>query len=80
MEFIYWTAQTAKNNPSENQNGRFYFWQNNYRHRIKSTDYSNLIFVEHHFRSNSYVFNGIAKFTIIKRIEKNVKIKWVIEK
>ena len=48
---------------------------NNYRHRIKSTDYNKLLPVEQHFRSTNHNFTTDAKFTIIERIEKNIDNK-----
>ncbi len=50
----------------------FNFRLNNYRHRIKSTDYDKLLHVEQHFRLANHDFSKDAKFTIIEKIEKNV--------
>ena len=50
----------------------FNFRLNNYRHRIKSTDYDKLLPVEQHFRLSNHDFARDAKFTIIEKIEKNV--------
>ena len=49
----------------------FYFRLNNYRHRIKSTEYNKLLPVEQHFRLPNHDFNKDAKCTIIERIEKS---------
>ena len=50
----------------------FNFRLNNYRHRIKSTDYDKLLPVEQHFRLANHDFAKDAKFTIIEKIEKNI--------
>ena len=42
---------------------------NNYRHRIKSTDFDKLLPVEQHFRLQGHDFSANAKFTIIEKIE-----------
>ena len=42
---------------------------NNYRHRIRSTNPSNLIPIEEHFRLPNHSFKDDAKFTIIERLE-----------
>ena len=52
-----------------------YFRINNNRHRIKSIDQNNLLFVEQHSRINDDDFNKDAKFTIIERIEKDINMK-----
>ena len=43
---------------------------NNYRHRIKSTDFDKLLPVEQHFRQSNHNFLIHAKFTIIEKIER----------
>ena len=43
---------------------------NNYRHRIKSTDFDKLLPVEQHFRQSHHKFLIHAKFTIIEKIER----------
>ena len=42
---------------------------NNYRHRIRSTDFDKLLPVEQHFRQPDHNFSIHAKFTIIEKIE-----------
>ena len=57
----------------------FYFTSNSYRHKKKSMDQNNLIFVEQHFPTNSNDFNEEAKSTLIKT-EKDSNMKSIIEK
>ena len=45
---------------------------NNYRHRIKSTDYDKLLPVQQHFRLANHDFSRDAKFTIMEKIKENV--------
>ena len=42
---------------------------NNYRHRIRSTNFDKLLPVEQHFRQPDHNFSIHAKFTIIEKIE-----------
>ena len=47
---------------------------------MKSVLQNNLIFIEQYSRTNGYDFNRNAKFTIIKKIEKDINIKSIIKK
>ena len=48
----------------------FNYRLNNYRSRIKSTQYDKLLLVEKHFKEQHHIFTRDARFTIIERIEK----------